>query len=73
MNLNRIYQGIISLIEPIPTGASELQTISILDRGAIRVGQSISGILRSFLQGAPMNWDPWILKDDDRVVLFREG
>lgn len=70
MNLNRIYQGIISLIEPIPTGASELQTISILDRGGIRVGKAISGILRSLLQGAPMNWDPWILKDDDRYLMF---
>ncbi|MBW4440495.1 MAG: beta-fructosidase [Plectolyngbya sp. WJT66-NPBG17] len=70
MNLNRIHQGIVGLIEPIPTGASELQTISILERGGIRIGNAIAGMLRSFLRGAPMNWDPWILKDDDRYLMF---
>ncbi|MBE9012464.1 family 43 glycosylhydrolase [Pseudanabaenaceae cyanobacterium LEGE 13415] len=70
MNLNRIHHGIVSLIEPIPTGASELQKISILERGGIRIGNSIAQILRSFLKGAPMNWDPWILKDDDRYLMF---
>jgi Glycosyl hydrolases family 32 N-terminal domain len=70
MNLNRIHQGIVSLIEPIPTGASELQTINLVDRSIIRVGHAVAGILRSFLQGSPMNWDPWILKDDDRYLMF---
>jgi len=71
MNLNRIHQGIVSLVEPIPTGASELQTIGILERGGTRVGNAISGMLRALLKGAPMNWNPWILKDNDRYHLER--
>lgn len=70
MHLNRLSQGILSLIEPIPTAASELEKISILERGTIRLGQSITGILRSFRKGQPMNWDPWILKDGDRYRMF---
>jgi predicted GH43/DUF377 family glycosyl hydrolase len=63
MKLNRIHQEVIRLIEPIPSKASELETLSILDRSTIHIGKTITEILRSFRRNHPMNWDPWILKD----------
>lgn len=57
-------------LEAIPTGVSEFEQATLWERSRIRAGQITTGMLRSLRPGAPMNWDPWILRDDDRYRLF---
>lgn len=70
MNLNTLQQKIISTIEPLPLRNPLAASTNLIERGQIRIGETITGILRSLRQGEPMNWDPWILKDGDVYRLF---
>ncbi len=70
MNLHPLQQRIISQLEPIPTDLSELTTASVLERSQVRLGKSVTAILRSLRRREPMNWDPWILKDENVYRLF---
>ncbi|MBV8882380.1 MAG: family 43 glycosylhydrolase [Chroococcidiopsidaceae cyanobacterium CP_BM_RX_35] len=70
MRLNKIHQKVISILEPLPVANNYLPSVNIIERSQIRVGETVTGILRSLRQGEPMNWDPWILKDGDIYRLF---
>lgn len=70
MKLNPFQQRILSSLEAIPTGVSEFERANLLERGRIRAGDAMTGMLRSLRPGAPMNWDPWILQDGDVYRLF---
>ena len=70
MNLHPLQQRIISQLEPIPTDLSELTTASCLERSQVRFGQSVTAMLRSLRHCEPMDWDPWILKDENVYRLF---
>jgi beta-fructofuranosidase len=70
MKLNKLQQKIISVLEPLPIENKHLPAVSIIERSQIRVGETVTGILRSLRRGEPMNWDPWILKDGNVYRLF---
>lgn len=70
MRLNPLQQKIISYLEPLPTGHQELTKVSIIERGKLRLSETITGILRRSRQGERMIWDPWILKDGDVYRLY---
>lgn len=68
--LSPLYQKVISTIEPLPLRNPVVDTATIIERSQIRIAETVTTILRSFRQGEPMNWDPWILKDGDVYRLF---
>lgn len=70
MKLNKLQQKIISVLEPLPIENKHLPPTSIIERSQIRIGETVTGILRSLRRGEPMNWDPWILKDENVYRLF---
>ena len=70
MKLNKLQQKIISVLEPLPIENKHLPSTSIIERSQIRIGETVTGILRSLRRGEPMNWDPWILKDENVYRLF---
>lgn len=70
MRLNAFQQKIISILEPLPVENQHLAATSIIERSQIRIGETVTGILRRLRQGQPMVWDPWILKDGDVYRLF---
>ncbi|MBD1926116.1 family 43 glycosylhydrolase [Trichocoleus sp. FACHB-90] len=70
MKLNPLHKKILSGIEPLPLRNSIVSSTNLTERGLIRIGETVTGILRYFRPGEPMNWDPWILKDDDVYRMF---
>ena len=70
MQLHPLQRRILSQLESLPTGVSELVTASLLERSQMRLGDTVTGILRSLRANQPMNWDPWILKTGDVYRLF---
>lgn len=70
MKLNKLQQTIISILEPLPVENKHLATTSIIERGQIRIGNTVTGIMRSLRRQEPLNWDPWILQDGDIYRLF---
>ena len=70
MRFDQIDRSIVSLIEPIPSGASELETLNLRDRSSIYLGKLITEILRFSRRNHLANWDPWIVKDCDRYRMF---
>ena len=63
MRLNKLQQKIISVLEPLPVENKYVPAVSIIERSQIRIGETVTEILRSLRRGEPMIWDPWILKD----------
>ena len=70
MRLNKLQQKIISVLEPLPVENKYVPAVSIIERSQIRLGETVTGILRSLRRGEPMIWDPWILKDGDVYRMF---
>jgi beta-fructofuranosidase len=70
MKINNFQQKIISILEPLPVENKHLPPTSIIERSQIRIGETVTGILRSLRRGEAVNWDPWILKDGDVYRLF---
>lgn len=70
MKLNSLQQKIITYLEPLPTEYHDSAQVSIIDRGKLRLSQTLTNILRRSRQGEPMIWDPWILKDGDIYRLY---
>lgn len=70
MQLPPLQRRILSQLEFLPTGVSELVKASLLERSQIRLGNAITEVLRSLRPNQPMNWDPWILKTGDVYRLF---
>ncbi|GAB1538691.1 hypothetical protein NUACC21_13550 [Scytonema sp. NUACC21] len=70
MRLNQLQQRIISLLESLPVKNEHLAPTGIIEPFQIKVGDTVTGILRSLRRGQPMVWDPWILKDGDVYRLF---
>lgn len=70
MQLSPLQRRILSQLELLPTGVSELVKASLIERGQIQLGDAVTGILRSLRPNQPMNWDPWILKTGDVYRLF---
>jgi beta-fructofuranosidase len=70
MRLNKLQQKIIGVLEPLPVESKYLPAVSIIEQSQIRLGETVTGILRSLRRGEPMIWDPWILKDGDVYRMF---
>ncbi|KAF3889387.1 MULTISPECIES: family 43 glycosylhydrolase [Nostocales] len=70
MRLNKLQQKIISILEPLPIKNEHLAPTGIIEPLQIRIGETVTGVLRSLRRGQPMVWDPWILKDGDIYRLF---
>ncbi len=70
MRLNNLQQKIISILEPLPVENKHLPATNFIERGQIRIGETVTGILRSLRRQQTVNWDPWILKDGDIYRLF---
>lgn len=70
MRLKPLHKKIITYLEPLPIGLQDAAKVSIIERGKLRISETVTGVLRSSRQGAPMIWDPWILKDGDVYRLF---
>lgn len=70
MQLHPLQRRILSQLEALPTGVSELVKASLIERGQMRLGDAVTGILRSLRPNQPMIWDPWILKTGDVYRLF---
>lgn len=62
MQLPPLQRRILSQLERLPTGVSELVKASLLERSQIRLGDAVTGVLRSLRPNKPMDWDPWIVK-----------
>lgn len=70
MQLPLLQRQILEQIEWLPTGVSELARASLVERSQVRLGDTITGILRWLRPRQPMDWDPWILKTGDDYRLF---
>lgn len=70
MKLNSLQQKLITYLEPFPTEYHDSAKVSIIDRGKLKLSQTLTNILRRSRQGEPMIWDPWILKDGDLYRLY---
>ena len=70
MRLSKIQQKIISIIEPLPVENKHAATATLLEQGQIKIGETVTGVLRSLRREEPVNWDPWILRDGDIYRLF---
>jgi beta-fructofuranosidase len=74
MRLHPIQQKIITYLEPLPAAHQDSAKVSLIERGKLRISESVTGFWRRFRQGEPMIWDPWILKDGDVYrVFYLEG
>ena len=70
MRLNKLQQKIISILETFPIENKNLPPTGIIEPLQIRIGETVTGILRSLRRSQAMVWDPWILKDGDIYRLF---
>ena len=70
MQLPPLQRRILSQLERLPTGVSELVKASLLERSQIRLGDAVTGVLRSLRPRQPMDWDPWIVKTGDLYRLY---
>jgi beta-fructofuranosidase len=70
MKLNKLQQRIVSILEPLPIENNHLAPTGIIEPLQIKIGETITGWLRSLRRGQPMIWDPWILKDGDIYRMF---
>ena len=70
MRLHPIQQKIITYLEPLPAAHQDSAKVSIIERGKLRISETVTGMLRRLRQGESMIWDPWILKDGDIYRLF---
>ncbi|WP_373547685.1 hypothetical protein [Chamaesiphon sp.] len=65
-----LQRRILSQLERLPTGVSELVNASLLERSQIRLGNAVTGVLRSLRPNEPMDWDPWSVKTGDLCRLY---
>lgn len=70
MRLTPIQQKIISTIEPLPLRNPLAKSTNLIEKGQVKIGETVAGILRSLRQSQEMVWDPWILKDGDTYRMF---
>lgn len=70
MRLHPIQQKIITYLEPLPAAHQDSAKVSIIERGKLRISETVTGMLRRLRQDESMIWDPWILKDGDIYRLF---
>jgi len=70
MQLPPLQRRILSQLESLPTGVSELVNASLLERSQIRLGDAVTGVLRSLRPNRSMDWDPWIVKTGDLYRLY---
>ena len=70
MRLKPLHKKIITYLEPLPTGLQDAAKVSIIERGKLRISETVTGIIRHFHGDKPMIWDPWILKHGDVYRLF---
>ncbi|MBW4445536.1 MAG: family 43 glycosylhydrolase [Spirirestis rafaelensis WJT71-NPBG6] len=70
MKLNKLQQRIVSILEPLPIENNHSAPTGIIEPLQIKIGETVTGWLRSLRRGQPMIWDPWILKDGDIYRMF---
>ncbi|KAM3113576.1 beta-fructosidase [Phormidesmis sp. 146-33] len=70
MQLSPFQRRILSQLESLPTGVSELVKASLIERSQIQLGEAMTGLLRSLRPKQPMIWDPWILKTGNLYRLY---
>ncbi|MGC1393338.1 MAG: hypothetical protein WA828_03575, partial [Coleofasciculaceae cyanobacterium] len=70
MKLNSLQQKLITYLEPLPTEYHDSAQVSIIDRGKLRLSQTLTNILQRSRRNEPMIWDPWLLKDGDIYRLY---
>ncbi|MGF1481816.1 MAG: family 43 glycosylhydrolase [Cyanophyceae cyanobacterium] len=70
MKVTSLHRTIVRRLEPLPIASYDSKTASLFERLQIRLGEAVTGILRWLRPGAPIVWDPWILKDGELYRLF---